>query len=302
MTMNTGHWTEAAAALQQAGRPYAVATVVATAGSTPRNPGSKIVVSAADTWDSIGGGQLEFLVVQRARELLATGAPGQEIKQFPLAAEAQQCCGGSVAVLLEVFVPQPQSLVIFGAGHVAQALVRILVETPLSIHWVDNRPGFFDTAPASANLQCHLLDDPADAIAELPWHSQVLVLTHDHALDYRLVQALLSESHWSFVGLIGSETKSKRFRHRLQREGLSEAQIAVLECPVGLPTVKGKLPMEVAVSIAAGVLSRLPEDNDSAHTRMSWPEMRTVLKAQENADASAAPGAAPSSLPTEDSH
>ncbi|MEE4661354.1 MAG: xanthine dehydrogenase accessory protein XdhC [Halieaceae bacterium] len=276
--MHSGHWTQAASALQQSATPYAVATVIATAGSTPRNAGSKIVISEADTWDSIGGGQFEFLVVNRARELLRNGQDAQEVKLFPLAAEAGQCCGGSVAVLLEVFVPRPNSVAIFGAGHVAQALVKILAETPVSLEWIDSREGFFADVPHSMNLRCRVLVEPEQALATLPSGCQVLVLTHDHALDYRLVKALLENMRWSFVGLIGSETKSQRFRHRLQKDGVAPGRIEQLECPVGLPGVKGKRPMEVAVSIAAGVLSRLPGEQARENRGMSWKDMRDVLR------------------------
>ncbi len=285
MSMHSAHWSQAVARLQQTATPHAVATVIATAGSTPRNAGSKIVVSAADTWDSIGGGQFEYLVVNRARELLQSGSTAQEMKLFPLAAEAGQCCGGSVAVLLEVFVPQTHCVAIFGAGHVAQALVKILAETPLALQWIDSRADLLATAPTSGNLHCRVLADPEQAIETLPSGCQTLVLTHDHALDYRLVYRLLSNYRWCSVGLIGSETKAQRFRHRLLRDGVSAQALSELECPVGLQTVKGKLPMEVAVSIAAGVLARLPEDSAVSNRGMSWPEMRDVLReSSEHAD------------------
>ncbi len=285
MGMNAGHWAEAAARLQRAGTPYAVATVIATAGSTPRDAGSKIVVSATDTWDSIGGGQFEYWVVKRARALLRLGQPRQEIKPFPLAAEAGQCCGGSVAVLLEAFVPTTAQVAIFGGGHVAQALVGILSETALRIHWIDSRPQFLDLAPSRVNLHCQVLAQPETAIDALPSGCQALVLTHDHALDYRLVKGLLEPMRFAFVGLIGSATKAARFRRRLQLDGLSPAHVERLECPVGLPAVKGKLPMEVAVSIAAGLLSRLPEDGPAPQRGMSWPAMRRVLRQLETAGA-----------------
>ncbi len=278
MGMNPGPWADAAARLQRTGAPYAIATVIATAGSTPRDAGSKIVVSADDTWDSIGGGQLEYLVVNRAREMLRAGWPQQEIKPFPLAAEVGQCCGGSVAVLLEAFVPADAQVAIFGGGHVAQALVGILSETALSILWLDSRPEFLDGAPSRANVYCQVLAAPETAIDTLPSGCQVLVLTHDHALDYRLVKRLLEPMRFAFVGLIGSATKARRFRRRLRADGLSPALIERLECPVGLPAVKGKLPMEVAVSIAAGLLSRLPNDGGARQRGMSWPTMRDALR------------------------
>ncbi len=283
MSMQDTHWSEAAARLQAAGTPYALVTVMATAGSTPRERGAKMVVTGQDTFASIGGGQLEFLVVQRARECLREGRALQEVKQFPLAAEAQQCCGGSVAVLIESFVPVAQDVVIFGAGHVARALAGILVHTDYRVTCIDKRRELLDEIPRSDRLHCRFEADPVAAVEQLPANASVLVLTHDHSLDYELVSALLRRGGWRRLGLIGSDTKSLRFRHRLGRDGFSEAQLERLECPVGLPQVRGKLPMEVAVSIAAALLADVEDREPAAGAAepMSWPQMRAALRETE---------------------
>ncbi len=279
MSMQQQHWSEAAARLQRAGVPYALATVIATAGSTPRERGAKMVITASDTYASIGGGQLEHLVVQQAREILGRGESLQEIRQFPLAAEARQCCGGSVALLLETFVPALREVCIFGAGHVTRALVDILRQTDSRVTCIDNRAELLAQLPASERLHCHYAEDPVAAIGQLPGGAHMLVLTHDHGLDYRLVSALLTTGGWRSLGLIGSETKSLRFRHRLAKDGFSEAQLARLECPVGIPGVRGKAPMEVAIAIAAGLLAQADTAVAAAQEQqMSWPEMRRTLR------------------------
>lgn len=276
MSMNSMHWAQAVAQLENTGTAYAIATVIAAAGSTPRDNGSKMVISDNHTFDTIGGGQLEYLVTQRARELLLQHVDQQEIKPFPLAAEAGQCCGGSVAVMLEVFAGTPQTVCIFGAGHVAQALVPILTHTSLKVLWIDPREELLEIPTRNTSLRTWSRSDPVTAIPELPGCAQILVLTHDHALDYRLVKTMLQAQRWPFIGLIGSATKAQRFRHRLQGDGLSEQQLEALHCPVGLAEVHGKLPMEVAVSIAADILTRAPLIERAAHT--SWTELRSTLR------------------------
>ncbi|MFV8816316.1 xanthine dehydrogenase accessory protein XdhC [Haliea sp. E17] len=278
MSMNRQHWSEAVATLERAGAPYVLATVIATAGSTPRERGAKMVITASDTFASIGGGQLEYLVVEQARETLRRGEATQEIRQFPLAAEARQCCGGSVALLLESFVPALREVCIFGAGHVARALAEILVQTDTRVTCIDNRPELLAEMPAADRLVCRLEDDPVAAIGHLPGHAHMLVLTHDHALDYRLVGALLAQGGWRSLGLIGSETKSLRFRHRLGKDGFSAGQLARLDCPVGVPGVRGKAPMEVAVSIAAALLADGDTQAPASAVQMSWPQMRKTLR------------------------
>ena len=272
--MRSDHWSLAAADCHNAGIPYVIATVMATAGSTPRDSGSKLLVTRTDSFDSIGGGRLEFLVIEQARKILEQPGEQQQVRQFPLAAEAGQCCGGSVAILLESFVPEQRPVVLFGAGHVAQALARILPEAGFRLLCVDSRAELLSELPAHPALDTRCSPDPVAEIGALGGNPGVLVMTHDHQLDFELVCMLLRNWRWHSVGLIGSATKAQRFRHRLQRAGLPEELIARLQCPVGLAELKGKRPMEVAVSIAADLMQRQPEPE--VH-RTSWRDMRRAL-------------------------
>ena len=94
------NWQQAINACHSDASPFAVATVLGTTGSTPRGANAKMVVTRETTFDSIGGGQLELMVTGRAREMLKARVPSQKIDHFPLATKAQQCCGGSVTVLI----------------------------------------------------------------------------------------------------------------------------------------------------------------------------------------------------------
>ncbi|TQV86204.1 xanthine dehydrogenase accessory protein XdhC [Exilibacterium tricleocarpae] len=274
--MKSCSWYEAVGRCEAAGCGYVLATVMGAAGSTPREPASKMVISADDTFDTIGGGQLEFLVIQRARELLL-GAGGQELKAFPLAAQARQCCGGHVSVLLETFAPCDWQLAIYGAGHVAQRLVGIVAELPCRITWVDNRADLFPPAPG-ARVVSRVESDPVATVAQLAPGTDVLILTHDHGLDFELSQAALERTDLGFIGLIGSQTKAQRFRRRLARAGVAEQRLRDLCCPVGLPEVSGKLPMEVAVSISAQLLALRKKASAPAGRRgIQWREMKTAL-------------------------
>lgn len=263
-------WYDAIARCQHRSESYVIATVMGSAGSVPRDPGSKMVITAQDQFDTLGGGQLEFQLIQKARAWLAETAgkvstqPGktgplalQKMEKIPLAAKAGQCCGGSVSVLLEMFVLDTAPLVVFGAGHVAKALMNILGGLEQRVIWVDNRleqfPAMDDLAD---NIDCRCLADPVSIIAELPAGSELVILTHNHQLDFDVLQAALNRDDFAFVGCIGSATKTERFTLRLQHAGFDAEQLAQLTMPIGLAEVGGKLPMEVAVSIAAQLLAR----------------------------------------------
>jgi len=271
-------WAKALVSCRQRGEAHALATVIATSGSTPRAAGSKMLVTASTSVASIGGGGLEHLVIARARELLASGQDCQELKQFALGAAAQQCCGGSMTVLLECYAAQEPQLVIFGAGHVAQALLTITTRLPMRTTVVDSRAELLDALPKADKLSPVLAPDPLAVCESLPDNGLILIMTHEHQLDYELVKALLNDWRWSLLGMIGSETKAHRFRMRLRNDGLNEEEIARMQSPIGLPGLKGKLPMEVAVSVAAGLMQHLQANAQPTTAGSDWREMKQRMR------------------------
>lgn len=278
--MRTTPWHQAISGCMNAGNAYVIATVVNTQGSTPRDGGSKMVITAEQSYDTIGGGRLELLVTHRARELLAANQGCQRLEPFPLGAQAGQCCGGNVTVMFECIPAHDWQVAVFGAGHVGRALLSILGGLPCQVTLVDSRAEFApEQVPPNARVEIH--EDPLDALATLPDRAWVIVLTHDHALDFALCRRLLSGDHWSFIGLIGSRTKAERFRARLQGEGVTEQAMRRLQCPIGLEGVSGKQPMEVAVSIAAQLQALYYRDHASrSGASTTWREIKSVLKGE----------------------
>lgn len=126
----------------------------------------------------------------------------------------------------------PWRVWLFGAGHVGEALARVLATLPLRVVWVDPRAERFPDA-LPANVDPLESDSPAHEVAAIPAGADVLVMTHSHALDFDLCVALLGRDDLGSVGLIGSATKAASFRARLARRGLPAAAIARLRCPVG---------------------------------------------------------------------
>lgn len=238
---------------ERAGTPFTLVTLLDAQGSTPRQAGTKMAVSAAQVLGTIGGGTLEFEAIALARRLLADRAARPVTRKWPLGPTLGQCCGGSVTVSFEPILPPALSLAIFGAGHVARALVEVLGPLPHRIDWIDARAQEFpDTLPAPVAV--HVTDRPAAEIAKLPAGCFVLVMTHDHALDLDLTAAALARPDLPYVGLIGSKTKRARFLKRLAAIGLGDAAATRLVCPIGLPDTGGKAPREIAIATAAQLL------------------------------------------------
>lgn len=270
------NWQEAINHCHQQSAPFAVATVIGTTGSTPRAGNAKMVVTETATFDTVGGGQFEYKVIAVAREMLKSPVPSQKIEHFPLATKADQCCGGSVTVLLESFPVTAMRLAVFGAGHVASALLKVLAQCDARIDWVDSRADIFPEE-IPANVKAIVRDDPVDFVEELSDAHRCVVITHDHALDYRLALAILTRTEIDYVGLIGSDTKARRFMQRLQQDGVSEQDRSRCHCPVGLPGVRGKLPMEIAVAIAAQLLSLDPSRASEIKPDLTWKQIRQAF-------------------------
>ncbi|MEW2221078.1 xanthine dehydrogenase accessory protein XdhC [Streptomyces sp. NPDC006990] len=259
-------WIAAVARLRARREPGVLVTVAAARGHAPRDAGAKLVVGRSGTWGSIGGGNVEAVAIDRARELLAVSEPEPELMDFALNDKVTnehgvQCCGGTVSVLLEP-LPVVRAVAIFGVGHVGLELARILARQDLDLHLVDSRAEILAEerldvlSDAVAQVQVHhtpLL--PEEVLAELPHGTHVLIMTHDHAEDAALCDAALRTSHLGPIGLIGSAAKWTRFRKRLATEGgHDDAAIDRIKTPIGLSDLTGKTPATIAVSVAADVL------------------------------------------------
>ena len=252
--MHGGHWCDWVRERESRGEAYVIATILGARGSTPRDSGTKMVVGAADFAGTIGGGELEYRAQARARELLAAGIAGQHLENYPLGEKLGQCCGGSASLLFECFVPDQPSVYLFGAGHVGRALAPLLAALPLRTHWVDARSDEFP-AQLPEGVTTIRDEDPVRAVTGAPADSYFLIMTHQHPLDFALLEAVLRRGDAAYVGVIGSQSKARRFRLRLQHRGFDADTIARVHCPIGDPAVPGKQPAEIAVSVAAQLIA-----------------------------------------------
>lgn len=251
-------WLDALTELDRAGEPSVLVTVLAARGSTPREAGCKMVVTRDALFGTIGGGNLEFACIDTARDML-DGTGGPMLREFPLGPALGQCCGGHVSVLFEPVRPVRLHVALFGAGHVGRALVRLLGDLPLRVTWIDSRPDAF-LAGCPSNVASVVAADPAAQIERLPAGVLVLVMTHDHQIDFGIVAAALARDDLAAVGLIGSATKRARFLRRLALRGLDKTAIGRLICPIGVPGIGGKLPAEIAIAVAAQILQFAPAE------------------------------------------
>ena len=239
----------------------ALVTIIAAEGSTPRDEGAWMVVTPLGFHGSIGGGTLEWHAMAEAQGLLGKPATHKTIRKH-LGPDLGQCCGGRVDLKIESFDRASLALVkqkaknfiedlrhvhLWGAGHVGRALVLALAPLPFRISWWDARPNAFPAA-VPQNVTCRI-----GAPTEMEPDALVLVMSHSHALDFEIVDVALRNPAFPFVGLIGSQTKAKRFIKRLREAGVEQSR---LTCPIGISTLKSKHPAAIAAGVAVQVLEQ----------------------------------------------
>ncbi len=158
-------------------------------------------------------------------------------------------------VVTEAFGDDRRLLILFGAGHVGRALVLALAPLPFRVTWVDPRPDAFPSH-VPANVTLRQLAEPAEALADVPAGSFVIVMSHSHQLDLALIHAALSDDRIPYVGLIGSQTKRVRFEKRLAEAGVLPQRIAELVCPIGVSGIHSKQPAVIAAATVAELIIR----------------------------------------------
>jgi xanthine dehydrogenase accessory factor len=283
---------QALAQLGREGRDCVLVQVERIEGSAPREAGAAMVVTLGAAVGTIGGGHLEMKSIALAREQLAQQPALRKTcfsVRFPLGPSLGQCCGGVAYIRFDFcaqgVVPegaltvQPAPLfhlVLFGAGHVAQALVQVLATVDCRITWVDSREQQFP-AVVPEGVEVEFSEHPADEVRHLPAGAFYLIMTHSHALDLQIVEAVLKRGDAGFLGLIGSKTKRARFAHRLADQGFTEAQIATMVSPIGAAGIEGKAPGIVAIAAAAQLLEVATRRNGAVKSTRITNTVRSAV-------------------------
>lgn len=244
-------------------------------GSTPRDSDAWMVVAPAALFGTIGGGQLEFLAIGRARAILE-GREAEGPWSQPLGPEIGQCCGGHVTLYFnrldaarcsDLLVEWEQAkarlphVFVFGAGHVGTALAHALALLPVQAVVVETRADALKELSSAVGgaVETRLAAMPEAVVRDAPPGSAFIVLTHDHALDFLIVSDALKRDDAAYVGLIGSATKRAVFSRQWREAGGEDARFAELVCPIGGAHLRDKRPSVIAALTAAEVMAALAE-------------------------------------------
>jgi xanthine dehydrogenase accessory factor len=253
MTMTT--FFEAQNELAQSGTPFVAVTVVDTLGSTPQDRGAKMLVTEnGRELGTVGGGKIEMRCIDEAQKLLRDAdAPPTRFVQWSLEKDIGMTCGGIVRVYFEAFNVPRWNIVVFGAGHVASAVIELLLRLDCRITCIDPREEWLGRLPATPKLTKVLTADMPAEVAKIRDGSFVLLMTMGHTTDRPILVEILRARKFPYVGVIGSNAKAKRLRKDVLDAGLPEEAQRAFFCPVGLE-LGSNHPQEIAISVAAQML------------------------------------------------
>ena len=242
------------------------AKLITTEGSVPRDKGTIMLISQKYIFGSIGGGQLEYNIINKSKNFLKLNKFKEEMINIPLGPSIGQCCGGYVQVKItkhkngkESFKDEDkikkidENLYIFGAGHIGKELSSRSIDLDFNVNLIDSREEY---------LKIQKNNKITNIYAKFPWllvknlkkNSFFIILTHSHDHDFKIINEILNLNNFKFIGLIGSNTKMKRFEKRLLKLGHNKSIINKIECPIGLKSISSKKPAEIAISIIARLL------------------------------------------------
>jgi xanthine dehydrogenase accessory factor len=232
--------------LRARGEPFAIATVIRTAGATAAKPGAKALLDAHGVilqgW--IGGGCVRGALakatkraMQQQQPQLISLHPQDVLDQKGVAAGddvdgvrfARNGCPskGSIDIFVETVLPLPE-LYIFGTSPVADALAG-LAET---FHWDISRALQGETHPTP-----------------LKGAGRMIVIATQGSDDLASLRTALAIPNL-FMAFVGSRRKFASLAQKLAVEGISEEVLARVQAPAGL-AINAVTPDEIALSIIA---------------------------------------------------
>ncbi|HDL18628.1 MAG TPA: xanthine dehydrogenase [Bacteroidetes bacterium] len=238
--------------LIRSGQRGVLVTVTEVKGSVPRHTGSKMVVhSDGSIAGTIGGGKLEKEAVEDAVKIMA--APHYAKRNFHLTGDEGMLCGGSVELLFEP-VGGADRLIIFGAGHIAQALCPLAKEAGYNVIVVDDRPEYANSNrfPQASQI---IVGEYNQSFAGLSFNERtfIVIVTYGHKRDEEVLQHCIRQP-FVYLGMIGSKRKTATLFANLQEKGIEREWIAKVHSPIGLK-IGAETPHEIAVSILAEMIA-----------------------------------------------
>jgi xanthine dehydrogenase accessory factor len=257
--MSTPHgYIEKMAELANGGQPFVAVTMVEAVGSTPQDVGSKMLVTREGlAFGTVGGGRIEHQAIGHAQKMLAGDVASRartDLVKWNLQKDVGMTCGGVVTLYFEAINHGIWRVVIFGAGHVARAVIGCLDMLDCRIICIDPRQEWLDRIPDSPKLEKLRTDDMPGQVQRLKDDDYVLCMTMGHKTDRPVLAEIFREDRKvAYLGVIGSQAKRAVLIRELREAGVPADRVEGFLCPIGLD-IGTNQPGEIAISVVAQLI------------------------------------------------
>jgi xanthine dehydrogenase accessory factor len=233
------------------GRAFAVAVITAAEGTTPRHPGTKMIVyKDGKQSGTIGGGDIEQAVLSDALACFRTKEP--LLKTYPVI-QSDGVESGSETIYIEPFFPRSR-LILCGAGHVAGKLIPLAKSVGFRVTVIDIRDEAMVRERASAADEFILAASWAEGLARVPESddSYLIACAFNFDQDEEILSHLIRRRS-AYIGMLASRYKRETIYNHLMERGIAEEALSRVHSPIGLP-IGAETPEEISLSIAAELL------------------------------------------------
>ena len=242
--------------LQELNSDFVCVTITQVRGSAPQELGAKMLVTSKGLeWGTVGGGRVEAHCINFAKDILSDSKSRtvQEHK-WNLQTDIKMTCGGEVRFLFEKISPTSHwNIAIFGAGHVSNALCRVLSLLNCHVKVIDTRQEWLAKIIDHPRIEKIQTGELKDVLSLLEPESFIVSMTMGHAHDVPILFESLQKYNFPYLGVIGSQSKRNAIVHDLRELGLSEKKCEHFHCPIGEKFGRNE-PAEIAMSIVAQLL------------------------------------------------
>ncbi len=253
---NANLWAKSMSDLIEKKKDFVVATIISS--ETEKQPNGKKIIHISNDGETSKAKDLNRKILDGAETLLSSSEATSIVEISSTKGEAVVVCYEKLAF------SEIQAVAVFGAGHIAQALMPILINLPITVYWIDDRPLQFEEYSGDVSQINIICDNFSDVVDELPKDSYCLVITYSHQSDFEICEQVISHDSFSYLGMIGSKTKGNKFRERLRQKGWPNKKVDELICPIGAKQKFFKSPSAIAVSIAMDLLNFLEKRKQMA--------------------------------------
>ncbi len=237
---------EEAHKLTQASEPFALVTIIGSEGSSARHLGASMIVTRdRKVIGTVGGAVAELQLIEQAVNAIKEGKP-QTVK-MPL-----PVCAGVITCFINVF-PSQETLILIGAGHVAQPMAKLGKMLGFRVIVIDDRPEYASKERFPEADQ--LIDqswDKALTDLQIDNHSFIVILTYAGEYDELALRKVIN-SKAAYIGMIASRSKAKTILAKMRRDKIPEELLRRVITPIGLD-IGAETPVEIAISTMAQIV------------------------------------------------